>query len=727
MKNFDKKEFEKKLATQLDENIKTFDNFFDTFQNTLDDFAPSKIKVLRYNSQPFLTKKLRKAIIARSRLRNKFNANRSRKNWNLYKKQRNVCVKILRQSKKNYYENIDVKQISDSKKFWKTIRPSFSNKTKTANTIILSEKDDIIKEEKIIAKTLNNHFTDITKSLKLKKVKSFDNKNKINDIIDYFQDRNSISKIKETFNPSQNSMFEFSLFKKEDIVFTISNLPQNKATISNDIPVTILKDSLQIYSGKLTEILNNCLEHQIFPDVLKKAEITPVFKKGNLTEKENYRPISTLSNFSKVFERLLYNQIEAFFEDKFSKFLTGFRKNHSTQHALLKMIETWKESLNKGNEVGVLFMDLSKAFDTLDHNLLISKRNKYGFNLNSLGMIRNYLSNRFQCTKVGNTKSSWRKIKTGVPQGSILGPLFFNIFINDIFLFLETSNLCNYADDNTLYSCEKNFDIVNEKLKTDFKTLQIWYRDNYLILNPDKCHYMTLGGGQAYENFTCEDTIIEKSQEEKILGVLIDDKLSFKAHITNICNKANQKLNALFRVSNSMTVNQRNLLVNSFINSNFNYCPLIWMFCDHGSNNKINRIQERAMRLTLNNYDVSFKELLALSNEPSTHQRCINFLMIEVYKFLNGLSPPIMSEILFLRQNVYNLRTFNIFSSDIPNSNRYGLNSLPYRASQLWNILPTYIKNSPSLSCFKARIKKNICMNCPCLTCRTYIPSLGYI
>lgn len=137
-------------------------------------------------------------------------------------------------------------------------------------------------------------------------------------------------------------------------------------------------------------------------------------------------------------------------EPKFSKLLTGFRKNHKTQHTLLKMIETWKAKLNTGCKIGVLIMDLSKAFDTLNHDLLITKLQAYGFDCNATAFLRGYLNNRYQRCKVGDIFSEWERIITGVPQGSILVPLFFNIFINDLFLCVEHSTLCNYADDNTL-------------------------------------------------------------------------------------------------------------------------------------------------------------------------------------------------------------------------------------------------------------------------------------
>ena len=189
--------------------------------------------------------------------------------------------------------------------------------------------------------------------------------------------------------------------------------------------------TIDIHVSYLTKIINNCFDNNSFPSKLKLAEVCPIFKKNDCLDKENYRPVSVLPIVAKVFERIIYHQIEQFMKNKLSDQLTGFRKGYSTQKCLVSMIEIWKNIIDKGGYISAIFMDLSKAFDTLNHDLLIAKLGAYGFGTDALRYMRSYLTNRHQRVRINSSYSSWGTITTGVPQGSNLGPLIFKININD--------------------------------------------------------------------------------------------------------------------------------------------------------------------------------------------------------------------------------------------------------------------------------------------------------
>ena len=297
----------------------------------------------------------------------------------------------------------------------------------------------------------------------------------------------------------------------------------------------MIKSSVNLIKKPLTNIFNHeVIDCCNFPKKLKSAEVVPVFKKDLKTDKKNYRPISLLPVLSKVFERLICQQLDAFMSSHLSPFLCGFRKGFNTQHALLKLVESWKVGLDKGKVVGSFFMDLSKAFDSINHDLLIAKLEAYGLSRPALKLILSILRDRKQRTKINSTFSSWIDIIAGVPQGSIVGPHFFNISLNDIFLFLSFCLMCNFADDNGLYAIENNLETVKSSLITDAMTLKSWFFQNYLELNLSKCKFMCLGTSLT-TTFDIEDIHLECIRSVKLLGVTLDNEMNFDQHIKNAC------------------------------------------------------------------------------------------------------------------------------------------------------------------------------------------------
>ena len=239
----------------------------------------------------------------------------------------------------------------------------------------------------------------------------------------------------------------------------------------------MVKLAIDYIGPALTNLINNSLEYAIFPENAKKATVTPLDKGGtNKNVISNFRPVSILNSFSKIFEQVLKKQLCGHFDECLSIFIAAYRKQYSTQHVLLRLIEEWKENLDNDLFVGAILMDLSKAFDCIPHDLLIAKLAAYGFEKHSLELIYSYLTNHKQAVKINNTYSSFKCLLTGVPQGSILGPILFNIFLNDLFLFVKTATLHNYADDNTLSAFAKNIPDVIKVLEKETEISLDWLK-----------------------------------------------------------------------------------------------------------------------------------------------------------------------------------------------------------------------------------------------------------
>ena len=361
------------------------------------------------------------------------------------------------------------------------------------------------------------------------------------------------------------------------------------------------------------------------------------------------------------------------------------------------MIEKFKESIDKGHQFGALLTDLSKAFDCIDHKLY-----SYGISLSSINLLSSYLSNQTRRIKINDCFSLRHEMEYCVPQGSILAPLLFNIDLTDLFFICENDDIASYAHDTTPYTCARDTLIVISELQSTSEKLFNWFKKNHLEANPEKC-YLLLSSKSSIET-KIGGVSVKSSQMETLLGVLIDSELNFENHISNICSKVSKKLNALGRIAGYITLEKRRMLFKTFIESQFNYCTLIWILHSRTMNNKINSLREWSLRIVYSDQSSPFEELLERDKTFSIHHKNIQSLAIEIYKFVNGLSPEKMNSVFNLKENNrYNLRNVYELYSRNPRTVKYGTESISYLAPKIWSIVPQTIKESTSIHSFKKK------------------------
>ena len=383
--------------------------------------------------------------------------------------------------------------------------------------------------------------------------------------------------------------------------------------------------------------------------------------------------------------------------------------------------------MDSGNIAGAVSMGLSKAFDCLNRDLLIAKLEAYGFNERVLQLIYSYLNGRQQRVKVNGSFSTWRETSVGVTQGSVPGPLLFNIYLNDLFLFVNDSNICNYADDTTIYVCNRNNENVINKLENETQILSEWFQNNCMKLNGDKCHLMIFGEKSNDLSIKIGNTTIIESIEERLLGVILDKKLSFKTHVRSLFKKAGQKLYAPSRISYLLDSEKLKNIMRAFIMSQFNYCPLVWMFCDRHLDNKINHIHKKALSIAYKDSSSDFNALLTKDNSVSIHKRNLQFLMTEIYKTKSNIAPSFLTEI-FIEKNPLIILETKAFSKYLsPGQFRFGIQSIAFLGCKLWHGLSNDIKQSLNITTFKKRIKKWKGEECNCRLCKTFVAQVGFL
>ena len=442
--------------------------------------------------------------------------------WSMYRKLRNYTNHEEKNLKSKYFCQMIEDPKGDGSEMWRAIKQVLPHAKKTS-VFSIFEKGKWHTENLSIANIMNHYFVSVGKVL----AKPFRN----------------IPIIPITSTPPCE--FHLNSVTVDFVQNALRSLKTNKAVGLDKLSARLLKDGSDVIAPVLTELINKSIADGEFPKVWKSAKVSALFKGGDKSQKDNYRPISILTTISKIIERSAHVQLCTYLEqDKLlSQSQFGFRQKRSTSTALVEFTDQILESMDKGCVTGAVFLDLRKAFDTVDHLILVNKLKSLGVVGKSLAWFRSYLSGRFQQMICNDAISPQAKITMGVPQGSILGPLLFLVYINGIQSVLQHSKMTMFADYMAFYCHESCPNDLQSKLNADLAAITSWLNDNKLTLNVAKSTFMIIGNNSKLSQFNDIDLMANNSQLEKVtnfkyLGVTINQHLTWHDHIDQIQRKS---------------------------------------------------------------------------------------------------------------------------------------------------------------------------------------------
>ena len=494
----------------------------------------------------------------------------------------------MRNAEREHYKNLLLKNKNNLKKSWSIIKEVINH---NKSDISAASREFIINNNKItnpsiIANSFNNYYVNVGPAL-AENISQTD-----------------ISPTTYIFYNNESSLF-LNPTNEEEVKRIISQLKEASPGCDT-IHSKIVKKTFEYFADPLVHILNLSLSQGIFPNELKLAKVIPIYKAGDIHNITNYRPVSVLPIFSKIFEQIMYTRLNKFINDNdiLYKYQFGFRKNHNTSLALMILLDKIYDSFNDNKHVVGIFLDLRKAFDTIDHGILLKKLYKYGIRGVALNWIENYLSCRKQFVSYLNTESDSQPITCGVPQGSILGPLLFILYINDL------ANISNeifpilFADDSNLFFSGKNLTETINLVNAELIKVYQWLNLNKLSLNIEKTNFIIFSLSKnvhqdIYNNIVINGSHINRVYFTKFLGVIIDSKLTWKNHITKIRTKISKAIGIICKSRKLFNQEILVTLYYSFVYPYFIYCIENWGLAAEAHLSMMLKLQRKIVRIIM--------------------------------------------------------------------------------------------------------------------------------
>lgn len=659
-----------------------YEVFMKLFSSCFDKCFPLISGVVLTNN-PWFTSGLKKSSRIKNKLYKKYLSCPTPLNLATYKSYKNKFAHLLRISKKKYYNNQFKKYSNNIKNTWKTINQLLQRKkaaSKFPSTFV--DGNSVLSDPYKIVCHFNNFFSNIGSKL------ANEIQNTTVDPIDY---------IKESFP----IMDRFDMPNSDEVCEVIMQLKES-APGHDGIRASLVQNVVTLLSKPLTHIFALSMTTSIVPTDLKVAKVIPLFKTGDPSMFTNYRPVSVLPCFSKILEKLIYKRLLKHLNTHniIYQYQYGFRKNHSTYMALVELTDRILTALNNNEYTLGVFLDLSKAFDTVHHEILLKKLFKYGFQGLVHKWLIHYVKNRYQYVSMNGLDSKKNAIQFGVPQGSILGPLLFLVFINDLANVTHFTIPILFADDTNLLISHKDLTTLTEKLNRDLAQYSTWFQANKLSLNVKKCNFMVFAGRRNYIfddiRICIQNQQIDKVSSVRFLGVQLDDKLMWKDHIGTVCKKVTKSLGILRRIRHFVHEKVMLTLYYSLIYPYLSYCNVVWASTFPTHLKKILLLQKAFVRLaTFSKFDAASAPLfskLQLLNiyEINIYQTCSFVLLIK-----QGQSPDSFKNYFVKNCQVHSYNTRQALLFHLPLSTKTQVQfSFRHHGAKLWNKYGKYMEST---------------------------------
>ena len=673
--------------------------------NFIDNHVPKKKvtrKYLKLRSKPWINTYIQKLMGHRDKLFQNMNKDPTPSNKYLYKKFRNRVVAEIRSGKVTYFKNYFEQNKTNMKMLWSGIKSIVNVKSKNQFSRLshLTNNGMRVDDPVKMANIFNQYFVNVGSNLDNTIPRTRKSP------IDYLKNRNG------------SSMF-LAPVTTQEIDVIIQSLNTKKSIGPYSIPVFLLKILSNHISEPLSYLVNLSFQTGIFPDYLKVANVNPIHKKEASDNPSNYRPISILSVSSKIFEKLMYTRLYKFLDTYKTLYHLqfGFRENYSTTQALMSLTETIKHSIDSGKFGCGIFLDLHKAFDTINHDILLKKMEHYGIRGNVLHWFESYIKGRSQYVTVNGNSSEILPITCGVPQGSVLGPLLFLIYVNDLPYVSKVLTFYLFSDDTSFYYDSDNLTTLQKVVNRELCKVRKWLEANRLSLNISKTNYVIFHSSARKVSeiirIKLGSKIINQVDYVKYLGIFIDATLTWKHHITELSKKLARTTGIFFKIRHFVTLDTLKLLYYSLFCSFTSYGISVWGLTHPTTLVSLFRIQKKIIRT------ISFSDKYARSSPLFQRLEILKLndlhtfnLLCFVFQHNQVTSTGPFQNYFVPLTSVYNYNTRKASKGDMSvsgiNTTLYGKRTAKYTGTILWNNLNINIRHSSSLNIFKKRLKISI-------------------